>query len=365
MATTFRTVLLLVAVSAGLPVSAARAQGLPSLTTAPAPGGPGPADQESSPASEADLPRAPGGPPPGEPGFGGPGGPMGGPPGYDLTWYPSRPVTGQSTDLGLVRQGLRFGAPAWQDGGDRLMANLSVRNTLFSTDAVLPDTGRAFPGQLWSVNLGVNYMHQFDNGWTGGLMAGVGSASDKPFHSIDEMTANIGAFLRVPAANGRDSWQFMLMYAEGGAMNFPIPMASYNWNPSDQLQVNIGLPLSVVWKPTEYLDVNLSYVPLYNINARVTYRPWAGVRLYGGYEFLNESYFLADRADVNDRFFVLEQRLVTGVRWDFWKISSVEVNGGYSFGRRFGEGTSQWGSLHDQVDVRPGPFLGLRAGWRF
>eukprot|EP01137_Pigoraptor_chileana_P002876 Opistho-2@42325 len=86
---------------------------------------------------------------------GGPGG--GGPPGYDAAWYPSRGVQGQHTDLGFVRQGLTLGAPVWQCGENKLIATLGVRHTYFSTDAILPDTGRAFPEQLWNLNLGPQY----------------------------------------------------------------------------------------------------------------------------------------------------------------------------------------------------------------
>lgn len=300
-------------------------------------------------------------------GMGGPGGPMGGggPPGYDATWYPSQAVSGRSSDLGFFRQGLNLGAPVWRGDSNMVMASIGVRNTLFSTNAVLPNSLRPFPDELWNVTFGLNYMHQFDNGWSGGLMGGFGSASDKPFYSIDEMTANLGAFLRVPAHNDRDSWQFMLMYLYGGPVNFPIPMLSYAWNPSDQLRVNIGLPFSVAWQPNEDWTLNLSYMPLNNVSARVTYRVAPLLHVYGGYEFLNESYFLADRTDIQDRFFAFEQRLVTGLRWEVWKNAAAEVNGGYSLGRKYGEGVSQWGSLTDRVDVDPGPFLGSRFNLKF
>lgn len=341
---------------------------LPAPDRAPAP--PGTSTEEPPPVTPADpapdpqhTPRPPGG---GGFGPGGPGGPgAGGPPGYDAAWYPSRPVSGQPTDLGFLRQGLSVAAPVWCDGGDVVMVSLGVRNTLFSTDAVLPDSLRPFPRQLWNLNLGVNYLHRFDNGWTAAVIAGFGSASDKPFHSIAEMTANLGAFLRVPAWDGRDSWQVGLMYVAGGPANFPIPILSYAWNPSDRLRVNVGLPLSVFWQPTDDLTVNLSYVPLLNVNARLTYRLSPRVQVYGGYEFLNESYLLADRTDVLDRFFAFEQRVVTGLRWEVGAHGTLELNGGYSFGRTYGEGQNQLGSLSDRVNVDPGPFLGFSCRFRF
>ena len=130
-------------------------------------------------------------------GMGGPG--MGGP-GYGATWYPSRPVSGSAPggEFGLVRQNLSEAVPVWRNGGDVLMLSAGVRNSLFFTDAILPDSHRPFPHELWNVSLGTNYMHKFDNGWSGMLGINFGSASDKPFHSINEMNVGFMSFLQIP-----------------------------------------------------------------------------------------------------------------------------------------------------------------------
>jgi hypothetical protein len=148
-------------------------------------------------------------------------------------------------------------------------------------------------------------------------------------------------------------------------VSFPIPMVSYAWNPSADLKVNIGLPLAVFWRPCDDWSVNLSYVPLLNINAKLNYDIQPGLTAYGGYEYLNESYFLADRDDSRDRFFVFEQRLIGGVKWAAFEKVTLDANAGWSFGRSYGQGNSQFGSLRDRVDVAPGPFLGLAARLRF
>ena len=316
--------------------------------------------EQSAPASGDRTPGS--GRPPGMPGGGGGGPPgFGGPPGYDATWYPSRPVTGQSTDFGFVRQGVKIGAPIWKEGGDIVIANVSVRNTLFFTDAILPDTQRPFPEQLWDINLSMNYMHRFENGWSGGLTVGIGSPSDRPFASIDEINATLMGFLRVPARNERDAWTFGLLYMSGGAVDFPFPIIAYAWNHSERFNMNIGIPFSLMWKPADDLTVNLSYLPLMTINARLTWQADEKMQIFGGYQYLNETYFLADRTIRTDRYFVFEQRLITGVSYELTRNASAELNGGYSFGRYFGEGDSQWGALTDQVNVDPGAFVGLRV----
>lgn len=139
----------------------------------------------------------------------GPGGPRGmmggGPPGYEVTWYPAQTLAEQPGDFGLVRQNLSLGGPLWRSEGDMVLATVSVKHSAFLTDAVLPDSLQPFPEELWSINFGVNYMHEYANGWKSGLIAVIGSASDQPFASSRELTGNLGAFLRVPARNGRDS----------------------------------------------------------------------------------------------------------------------------------------------------------------
>jgi len=292
----------------------------------------------------------------------GPGGGMGGPgmgmPGYKATWYPSRPVSNSAADLGLVRQNLSGAAPIWREGSDTVLLMAGVRNTLFSTDAILPDTQRPFPSELWNISMGLTYIRKFDNGWSGGLSTTFGSASDKPFHSIDEMNVSLFGFLQIPARNDRDSWLLSLVYSPVGNLTFPIPGIAYLWKPSDDLQVSIGLPFTVKWKPVEDLTLTFSYIPVTNINARATYRLRDGLEVYGGFEWLNEAYFLADRAVQKDRFLAFEKRLIGGFRWDIWKHAALDLNAGYAFDRYYGEGQNQFSNLRDQVNVSPGAFLG-------
>jgi hypothetical protein len=300
-------------------------------------------------------------------GMGGMGGPGmgGGMPGYGAAWYPSRPVSGSMADLGLVRQNLSLGTPLWRNDGSRIMVTASVRNSLFFTDAILSDSRRPFPNELWNVSLGLNSIHRLDNGWTAGFGVNVGSASDKPFHSIEEMTFGFMGFLRVPTRNDRDAWLLSLIYSPVSNFNFPIPGVAYSWNPSDEWHVNIGLPFSVTWRPNDDWVVNLSYVPVTNVNARATYRVQEGLFVYGGFEWLYEAYFLADREVRNDRFIGFEKRLIGGVRWDVWSKATLDVNAGYAFDREYGTGQNQLGNLSDRIDIAPGAFLGTNLRIRY
>jgi len=286
-------------------------------------------------------------------------------PGYSVDWLPSQSVTGQRADLGLVRQNLSLIAPVWAEGGDILLATANLRYSRVYTDALLPDTGRRFPRDLWNASIGLGYLRKFDNGWTGGLLVNVGSASDKPFNSFREMNATIAGLLRVPAWNEGDFWLFALFYSPGGLLNFPIPGIAYQWNYSDRFQLTIGIPSALTWKPTDDLTFTASYIPLTNVRAMLDYRFREGIHFFGGYETVNEAYFLADRADRFDRFLSFEQRVLGGVKFDILKNATLDFHAGYAFGRRFGEGRNQGAPLHDRVDVAPGGFLGAALRLKF
>ena len=286
-------------------------------------------------------------------------------PGYSVSWNPSRPVRNQDADLGIVRQDLSLFAPIWSDGGDKLFATASVKNTHIYSDALLPDTRRRFPKDLWNASLGLVYIRKFDNGWTGGGLISVGSASDRPFNSIREMNLSIAAFLQVPAFDERDFWLFSLFYSPGGLLNFPIPGIAYQLNYSEQFRITIGIPFAVMWKPTPDWTFNASYIPLTNIRANLDYRYTDDLHFFGAYEFLNEAYFLSDRADRFDRFLSFEQRVFGGVKFSLFEAATLDLHAGYAFGRRFGEGRNQGSTLHDRVDVGAGAFLGAALRIKF
>jgi hypothetical protein len=290
-------------------------------------------------------------------GGGGPGGPGG--PFYQAEWYPQRPVSGQSADLGLVRQTLNLGLPLWigNDGDDLLLGTFRLKHSLFQTDALLPDSGRPFPEQLWNIGTGLTYIHRFGNGWTMGLSGQFGTASDQPFQSLAEMTLSGLAFLKVPAAREPDSWNFAIFYSPNGQLNFPVPGISYDWNPTNRLKVGIGIPFSVRWTPTDAWLLEFRYTPLTQIYSRATWSPTDRLSLFWGFEWTNEGYFLADRINRQDTFFYFEKRLVSGLQAQPHRFCTLELAGGYAFDRVYGVGRTQSAADTDGITVAPGLFL--------
>ncbi|MGL4549785.1 MAG: DUF6268 family outer membrane beta-barrel protein, partial [Gemmataceae bacterium] len=291
------------------------------------------------------------------------GGKGGGMPGAEVTWYPSQRVAGQAGGLSLSQERASAAFPLWKDGETMLLGNASVGHWGLGTDAVLPRSATAFPSDLWNVSLGLTAMHKFENGWTFGGGVSGGSASDRPFGGIDELNANVNAFLRVPWGE-RDSWMFGLMYSPLGQLPFPVPMVSYAWNPSEAFSMNLGLPLSVKWRPAEDVTLEASYMILTNVRARATWGPDGGLQLYTGFDWTNQGHHLYGRPQ-DERFFYEEKRLSAGARVGAAEGFTLDVSAGYAFDRIFREGDGFGGAGGSRVEVGAGPFVAGRLSLRW
>jgi len=287
--------------------------------------------------------------------------------GYQAVGFFDAPVRGQDTHLGYLQQDLNAITPIWQDVRNELYATARVGVESFFTHAVLPNTGQPLPAELWNVSVGTGYRHLFDNGWIGGASVSVGSASDKPFHSIDEMTVSASATLRVPRGD-RDAWVFGVnLSSNSQVLPFvPIPFVAYLYNPSDRFQALVGFPFaSVTYRPWDDLTFSASYALLTTFHARVSYRVAPPVSVFCALDFDNENYYLADRTDANQRFFNYSDRLSGGVHVVLARQALLEVSGGYVFDRVFFEGTGGTDQSFNKVSVAPGAFLGAKLQIRY
>jgi hypothetical protein len=305
----------------------------------------------------SDSKRAPNSPLGLGPGLGmGPGGQ--GPVSYKTFWFPNSSVKGQNADFGVVGQDLSLACPVWIDSPNTVMATAGVRNRLINTDAILPDSHLKYPSELWDAQVGLMYLRQLDGDRMIGGGASLGSASDHPFASIDEMNVSMNAMYRMPSGP-RNAWTFMVMYSPTSEIQFPIPGASYNYNPSDQFHANIGLPFMVCYKPTDRWSFDASYMLIHTIHARAAYQIAERIKAFGGYDWTNEVYTLRDRTDNSDRFFTYDQRVSLGLEMPLASWLTAECVGGYAFDRYSYSG-QQWNSTNtDRVNMAPTPYLSL------
>jgi hypothetical protein len=170
--------------------------------------------------------------------------------------------------------------------------------------------------------------------------------------------------LRVPSGD-HNAWLFSLSYSATSELPIPIPGVAYVWQAADNLVLNIGLPFMALYRPTEDVTLELSYMLLTTVHARATYRLCKPLRIYAGYDWNNESYLPVDRPSENDRLFYFDQKLTAGMRAILSRNVSLDLSGGYVFDRYYFEGHSITDSHKNRIDVGAGPFVSLQCAVRW
>lgn len=119
---------------------------------------------------------------------------------YEGSYSPSQAVQGQNSDLGYLSNTGRFLVPLYQNPRDELALHGRASHMYIDSSAVLPDSGQAFPQDLYDLRLGATYRHKMERGWVFGGELTVGSPSDKPFNQLDDTSISATATLLTPRA---------------------------------------------------------------------------------------------------------------------------------------------------------------------
>jgi hypothetical protein len=278
------------------------------------------------------------------------------------SFAPNESVRGSDDSLAARSIASQVGFPVriYPDG--ILLGTSSLKYTRLSTDAVLPRSGTSVPDELWDVRAGMFLTRELASGWKVGGLFNFGSASDQPFNSADELTLTSLGFLSVPAKN-RDAWNFSLFYSPTSQLAFPIPGVAYLWRPSDELEAQIGLPASLTYAPSDSFSFRARYTPVTDVfvEARQAVAPdWS---VFTRYQIVNETYFLADRSEREDRFFQFEQQVGAGLSRRLPAGFSFEIGAAYLFDRRFFHSSDFDLDSDDQIEVDPTVSYSFQLIW--
>ena len=287
-------------------------------------------------------------------------------PGYGAMWIPSQAVAGQKADLTVLRQDVSIFAPIFREGADTAAVGFGIRNSSFWTDAVLSTSHRAFPGTLWDIEAGVAYSHQWDNGWTTGVVASGGAASDRPFGDRSGLVAGLTVYNAFPA-EGRDAWVLGANYDPTSDVPYPLPIAFYYWRPSDDFEVGLGVPFFLKYRFLPQWTAEAVYVPIRTVSARVTWQSveQPGFQAYGAFAWANEAYFLSGRVDNAERFYSFEKRLGGGLQFDLPYRLRLDLSAGYVFDRLYFQGKQFQDRNRDRINVGSGLFGAIQLRLQF
>ena len=176
------------------------------------------------------------------------------------------------------------------------------------------------------------------------------------------MTVTLLGFLTIPSGE-RDAWSFSLFYSPTGQIVYPLPGIAYVWRPSPQFQANVGIPFSLEYRPTDALSLTASYRPLNHVQVQVRQSLGELWSVYGSYQTVNETFWLADRLDDDQRMYVFDQRLTLGVQRELGWRWSLDVSAAYVFDRQVFQAEKFSGSRRDELGIDPGVAGMLRLIW--
>jgi hypothetical protein len=275
-------------------------------------------------------------------------------------------VADQDDKLHMTRYDFNFSIPVWQHDQGELSLIGRVEAYDLDTDAEIPHTFDELPNTLWDVRAGATYRHRLNNGWTAGGTLEFGSASDRPFGSIDEMLLTVNAFLRIPHGE-RNAFYVLVNFDTNRQFlaGVPIPGVAYQWRPSDQFMAFVGVPFSLIrWEPIDRLELEATYFIPRIVKAKVGYRIVDNVKLYAGFDWTNERFMRADRDDNDFRLWYYEKRVAGGVRWDIIDNLWLDFSAGWAFDRFFFEAEEYDDRNDRRLDVDDSPMLMLQLGFR-
>ena len=269
----------------------------------------------------------------------------------DLRWYEhalqlqARLREGRTSDLAL------YADLKWLDFNDHGLR--------------LPKSGAKFPNDLYDVGLGLLWRKRLGGERVVNARLGVSSPSDKPFSSLDEVAFHFDLDYTVPWKE-RWSWVFMMSYASDRELDFPLPGIALKWRPNDRLTALMGVPaFAVNWRPRPGWSVRAFYLIPRTVHAKVSCEVLRDVKLYGAFDWDSQHFFRHDRRDDSDRLQYYEKRATLGLSWQVTPRCTVDLGGGYAFGRFWFEESSYDERGESRIDLDDGPFAFLKVNVRF
>lgn len=296
--------------------------------------------------------------------------PMGGIPpigSYELSYFPKVDVKDQDADFRMLTNDFVGLIPIVNDQKKdiALLGTFNYRN--IDTKAVLPEYGVSLPSDLYDLDFGPILRYKFANDWIGGIAIMPGSESDKLFHSINEASFRLDAFVLVPSKE-KNVWVFYIDYYTNRQYfpEYPIPGVGYWYRAKENLEGFFGLPVFYLkYLPVENLKIEFTYIMITDVHATVSYNFTPSLYIYGGFDWNSDIYERADREKDKDRLFYYEKTLSAGIHWQAMKYLGIEVSAGYCFDRIFYESEKYSEKDDNKIDIKNGPFVSARVGMPF
>ncbi len=273
----------------------------------------------------------------------------------------------QDADLGMVDYDLNLLAPLQQSQVSELALTVGVGALDVASRAQLPDSAEPLPDHLWNIRLGGSYRQYLDEQRLFGVWGHIGSPSDKPFESIEEVEVNLTGMLRIKAQD-YDAWILLLNFSNSRDFlrYVPIPGAGYLYQPNREFQALVGAPLTFFnWRFREKWRLFASYILPRKAQAELSYATTEKTKLYARFDWRSRRWFRRQRRDDGEHLKDYEKLVQGGLAWNLTATCTVDLHGGYAFDRFFYEGADYDDRDFNRISFADGPFAGIDASVRF
>lgn len=272
------------------------------------------------------------------------------------TYYSKQDLKNDNKDLQMTQYDADMLFPIFDDGKNVWRAGLDLTNIDVNTKARLErHNNDPFPNSLYDVGASLAYRHSFDNGWQAGAHVRFGSASDKLFHSYDEMEGSATAFLKIPH-NQYNFWVF-LVDARNNRKHPVVPGFAYLLVLSETSYFVLGAPLtSVHFEPIDKLAIDVNYSLEGSTHAQATYEVNEKLDIFTGFDFQHQVFYREGRKDKEDGLFFYERKISLGGQYKFNDNITIGFEGGYALNRLIFEGESYEQRYKNRIDVEGGSF---------
>lgn len=224
------------------------------------------------------------------------------------------------------------------------------------------DDGQKTPRELHRVDLGAQYSSTLKNKAFFGLRGTIGSASDKPFYSKDEVTFSLSTFYTKPG-EGRGQWIYSVFLSNNNSLANYIPIPGFIYLYRNQGFTGMfGLPFfSMQWTPKAPWILSMSFF-ITNFNSEIAYGLRDKFQTFAGFAISQQNFLRADREEKTDRLFFNEKKVFLGARSPLTNAISTELQTGLSFDRKLKEGES-FNDTHLEADLGRSWYISMN--WNF
>jgi hypothetical protein len=187
---------------------------------------------------------------------------------------------------------------------------------------------------FYNIQFGASYRHYFENDKSLGIMASLGSSSDKPFKNGRDGTIMVNSTYQLS-----DKWVLLGNYSNNRAFlnNIPLPGFIYIQEQSREKTTMLGFPFIYILKPFYEDNFSFKYIGVlpYNHKMRILYNRLEIFKPYIGIEQGPFVFFDSDRTSNNVRTFWFERKAALGFEKSFGPFLKIDFQLGNSFDRQY------------------------------